>query len=82
MTAFYKFPDDAVYQAHKQDLVPVVVLGRVPDGGETTVEVEGEEPQVVPTYFDGYFVNAMAAVPEWEAYLVASEPTTPWMIFA
>lgn len=78
MTKFYKFPDEAAYQTNRQDAVPVVVLGRVPDGGEAVIEIDGE-PVTVPTYHEGYHVNAMSPVEGWDAYLV--EPTTPWMIF-
>lgn len=81
MTAFYKFPDEGAYQALKQDEVPVVVLGRMPDGGEVIVEFEGEEPQTVPTYHEGFHVNALRPVPAWGSYLVNPTPTTPWMIF-
>lgn len=80
MTAFYKFPDDAVYQANKQELIPFVELGRVPDGGEETVEVNGEEV-TQPTYFEGYHINTLSPVPGWEAYLVDPLPNSPWMIF-
>lgn len=78
MTKFYRFPDDATYQAHKQDTIPVVVLGRVPDGGEETIEVDGEEV-TQPTYFEGYHVNAMSEVEAWWMFEV--EPESPWMIF-
>lgn len=80
MTKFYKFPDDATYQANQQDTIPVVVLGYVPDGGEETVEVDGE-PVVVPTYHEGYHVNAMSEVEAWWMFEVDPAPTTPWMIF-
>lgn len=78
MTKFYKFPDEATYQANQQDAVPVVVLGRVPDGGEETIEVNGEEV-TQPTYFDGFHVNALNPVEGWEDFAV--QPNSPWMIF-
>ena len=78
MTKFYKFPDEATYQANQQDAVPVVVLGRVPDGGEETVEVNGEEV-TQPTYHEGFHVNAMKPVEGWEEFAV--QPNSPWMIF-
>lgn len=81
MTKFYKFPDEATYQANQQDAVPVVVLGYVPDGGEETVEVEGQEPTTQPTYHEGFHVNALDEVPQWWPFEVDPTPNTPWMIF-
>lgn len=80
MTKFYKFPDDVTYQSLEQNEIPYVVLGRVPNGGEEIVEINGEM-QTVPTYHEGYHVNAMREVPSWSQYII-DDPSTPWMIFA
>jgi len=53
------------------------VMGYVPDGGEALSD--DDEPVMVPTYHEGYHVNAMEPVEAWAEYLV--EPETPWMIF-
>lgn len=85
MTTFYKFPDEGTYFKLKQEEIPVVVLGYVPNGlTETVIQVQedGSGIQVEsPLYHEGFHVNAMKEVPEWSEYELEFKPNTPWMIF-
>jgi len=60
VTTFYKFPDQATFDALETD-VPVDVIGLIQDG-----EVDGE-----PVYIDGFHVNTLRPVEGWDQYEIS-----------